>query len=494
MKDRKDIEDIKAEIKTLKLELSLLQRKINQKSIPVLIMIDGFGAAGIGQVISALISEMDPRHFKVHVFDQETETEKRRPKLWRFWNHFPQKGKMAIFDKSYYTGMFYDCGLSKKAMARDLQIYRETEKMLVDDGYLVLKFFLDIDKKVQKKRLDKLSKNPSTAFRVNKYDLKENKDHKKYKHHFYKLVGKSDFTFAPWQVVDANDMDEACYQVLNQVKLALEEALNRPGREKVDSQRDYQARFSLRDIDLNTPPMEAAEYKIKLKKLQKEARDLAYLMYIHKIPTILVFEGWDAAGKGGAIKRLLKKVDPRGYEVVPIAAPSPYDQSMHYLSRFYRHLPKTGHMALFDRSWYGRLMVERVEGFAEPCQWQRAFDEINSFERSLTDWGALVLKFFIHIDQETQLGRFHERQANPLKQYKITEEDWRNREKWEDYYGAISEMIDKTNQSCAPWIIVEGNDKKYARLKVLKTFIAGAKAALNHKPKDPIKGPVGPCS
>ncbi len=470
--------DIKEELKKIKLELNVLQRKLNKEGIPVIIMIDGFSAAGTGGVMSQLIFEMDPRHFKVHVFEKETETDLRMPLLWRFWNKFPQKGKISIFDKSYYSHILYDYKADKEYVKDILLTFEELEKMLVDDGFVIMKFFLDISEKEQKKRLKKLKKNKATRFRVSKDDLDQNANFKKVKKHIGKIIDESNFSFSPWRRVDSEDSDKAAYQVLKQVRNTLQSALDRKEKTEKIEIKPYKPKFSLDSIKLYGCVLEEKEYKKRLKALQKEAKKLAYLMYIKRIPTVLVFEGWDAAGKGGAIKRLLKRVDPRGYEVVPIAAPSSYDKNLHYLSRFYRHLPKTGHIALYDRSWYGRVMVERVEGFATEEEWSRAFDEIKSFEKALAHSGALVMKFFVHIDKETQLERFKAREANPLKNYKITDEDWRNREKWDEYRTAISEMIDRTDKKYAPWIIVEGNDKKYARIKVLESFVKGAKKAL----------------
>lgn len=470
---------IKEKIKNTKTELSILQRKISEKSLPVLIMLDGFSSAGIGDIISELIQEMDPRHFKVHVFHRETETELRKPKLWRFWNKFPAKGKISIFDKSYYSSIFNEYKLDKKLIEREIKNFKDTEKMLIDDGFILFKFFFDLNKKEQKNRLEKLKKSKVTRFRVSDFDIKENQKYDKYKKHFDEIIEKSNFKFSPWIRVDSDNLDKSTYIVLSKIKERLEQALKDTDSNKEYDYKSYDHCLILDNVELNTPLIKENDYNIRLTKLQKKAKTLAYKLYVKKIPTILVFEGWDAAGKGGAIKRLLKKIDPRGYEVVPISAPSTYDKSLHYLSRFYRHIPKTGHITLFDRSWYGRVMVERIEGFAKEHEWKRAFDEINSFENSLSDWGAMVIKYFIHIDKQTQLERFEERQKNPLKQYKITEEDWRNREKWDSYYLAISEMIKKTDKKNAPWVIVEGNDKRYARLKVLENFVNYAEIILS---------------
>ena len=217
---------------------------------------------------------------------------------------------------------------------------------------------------------------------------------------------------------------------------------------------------------------------------QKKLRILHNRIYRQKIPVIIAYEGWDAAGKGGNIKRIASALDPRGYEVIPIASPKPFELSRHYLWRFYNRLPKTGHITIFDRTWYGRVMVERLEGFCSEVDWKRAYNEINEFERELTDWGAVLLKFWIHIDKDTQLARFTERQNTPEKQWKITDEDWRNREKWDLYEEAINEMIQKTSTKTAPWHIIESNDKKYARIKTLKIVTEALEDALKKREKE----------
>ena len=217
--------------------------------------------------------------------------------------------------------------------------------------------------------------------------------------------------------------------------------------------------------------MEEAEYQEELDKLQKRLGELHNRLYRKRVPLIIAYEGWDAAGKGGNIKRITGALDPRGFEVHPIASPEPHEKARHYLWRFWTRLPKTGHIAIFDRTWYGRVMVERIEGFCSTNDWQRAYNEINEFEKELVDWGAVVIKFWVHIDKETQLERFNERQNTPEKQWKITDEDWRNREKWDAYEAAVNEMIQKTSTTYAPWHILESVDKKYARIKALKIVI-----------------------
>jgi len=242
----------------------------------------------------------------------------------------------------------------------------------------------------------------------------------------------------------------------------------------------------LETLDLNRK-LDRKDYVRELTRRQIQLRELGYQVYLQKRPVVILFEGWDAAGKGGAIKRITEKLDPRGYVVYPISAPQGEDKARHYLYRFWRRMPECGQIAIFDRSWYGRVMVERVEGFAADEAWKRAYAEINSFERQLVDFGAVVAKFWIHISREEQLKRFEERQASGYKAWKLTDEDWRNREKWGAYEDAVEEMLLKTSTRHAPWTLVEGNDKYWARTRVLSKLVGVLSKALDYKPGDPIE-------
>lgn len=237
---------------------------------------------------------------------------------------------------------------------------------------------------------------------------------------------------------------------------------------------------NLKDIDL-TVKLDKETYKKKLKTLQYEMLNVQQFLFNNKIGLILAFEGMDAAGKGGAIKRLTARIDPRGYVVHPIAAPQPHELRYNYLHRFWRKLPQHGQIAIFDRSWYGRVLVERIEGFASKKEWTRAYDEINAFEKLLTDENYIVLKFWLHVSNDEQLRRFKERENNPYKMWKLTEEDWRNREKWATYEQAANEMFEKTDKKNAPWILVSGNDKKHARIQVLEETLAHIKQQLKKR-------------
>ncbi|MGA2372134.1 MAG: polyphosphate kinase [Candidatus Korobacteraceae bacterium] len=242
----------------------------------------------------------------------------------------------------------------------------------------------------------------------------------------------------------------------------------------------------LETVDL-THTLDRESYVREVTRRQIQLRELGYQVYLQKRPVIIVFEGWDAAGKGGAIKRITEKLDPRGYVVYPISSPLGEDRTRHYLYRFWRRLPERGQIAIFDRSWYGRVLVERVEGFASEAEWKRAYKEINSFERQLADFGVILVKFWIHISREEQLRRFDERKAIGYKSWKLTEEDWRNREKWAAYEEAVEHMLVKTSTATAPWTLIEGNDKYWARTKVLAKLVKILSAQMGYEPADPLR-------
>ena len=281
---------------------------------------------------------------------------------------------------------------------------------------------------------------------------------------------------APWNVVHAEKREKTSVEIMEIVAGSLELALKKkaegPKAEVFEAPLppDRYKKGLLSKVDLSKT-LEADEHKKKLDKLQKKLELLHGELYQLRIPVILCFEGWDAAGKGGAIRRLTSHLDPRGYQVCPTASPSELEKSHHYLWRFWNHVPKAGHIAVFDRTWYGRVMVERIEGFCTESEWHRAYQEINDMEAHFANWGAVIVKFWIHIDKDEQERRFNDRMTNPEKRWKITDEDWRNREKWDDYVEAVNEMLEKTSTKQAPWVIVEGNSKYYARVKVLETVV-----------------------
>ena len=461
-------------------KLGLLQRECKDAGIPVILVFEGMGAAGKGVQINRLIQALDPRGFDVYACDRPTEDEQMRPFLWRYWTKTPAKGRIAVFDRSWYRSVQVDRfdGLTPEDKLGDAyQDILSFEKQLCDDGTVIMKFFLYIDKDEQKRRFKKLEGSKETSWRVTDEDWNRNKYFGRYLKMNEEMLEKTDTDYAPWVIIEAVDKDYAALKIDSTVMDRLEYELehSRPEEEKTAQGQEAKIRERFKNgvrsgIDLSKSLTEE-EYKTRLKKLQKRLAELHSELYRLRIPVVIGFEGWDAGGKGGAIKRLTSNLDPRGYRVNPTAAPNDIEKVHHYLWRFWNNVPKAGHIAVFDRTWYGRVMVERIEGFCSEAQWRRAYQEINEMESHMANAGAVVLKFWLHIDKDEQERRFRERQANPAKQWKITDEDWRNREKWDQYEEAVNEMLIRTSTTYAPWIVVEGNDKRYARVKVLQTVV-----------------------
>ena len=476
-----DKEEYEKRMKRLEPELGRLQRECRERKIPVMIVFEGYGASGKGAQIGALIHALDPRGFTVYPVNNETEEERLHPYLWRFWTKLPEAGRIALYDSSWYRKVLidrFDKKISDKEVERAYQSILSFEEQLTADGMVLIKFFLDIDKKEQKKRFKKLLESEDTAWRVSRQDLKRNEEFERYQKMNEEMILRTDTDYAPWNIIEAVDRRYATVKIYTLVAEALSGAIQKAAAPAEPQQpaplhtpTDAELQEStLSKVDLSLS-MEKEEYKKKLKKLQERIEELHGKLYRKRIPVVLGFEGWDAGGKGGAIKRLTERMDPRGYVVNPTASPNDIERAHHYLWRFWRAMPKAGHIAIFDRTWYGRVMVERIEGFCTAQEWQRAYREINEMERDLAREGAVVLKFWMQIDKEEQARRFKARQENPDKQWKITDEDWRNREKWDQYEEAVNEMLIRTSTSYAPWIIVEGNCKYYARIKVLETVV-----------------------
>lgn len=494
-------------------KLAQLQRTCKELGIPIMIIFEGWGASGKGTLINQLIRPLDPRGFQVFTIQKPNEEERMRPFLWRFFTKIPAKGRIHVFDRSWYQRIWDEGMRQDMKKEKRMTAYEEIhsfEELLTADGMVIIKFFLHISQGEQHKRLKKLEKNKETAWRVTEQDWQRNQEYDKYLRVCDEMIIHTDREEAPWTVIEATDREYAATKILNCVverleqaakkvrgerayqqekKLLAEEAAKNP--ENIQAQEILQQETAnmekissqfrtgvLHGVDLSKT-ISKAEYKKKLKKLQERLHDLHSEMYLKRVPVVLAFEGWDAGGKGGAIKRITENIDPRGYEVVPTASPNDIEKAHHYLWRFWNKMPKAGHMAIFDRTWYGRVMVERIEGFCTTDEWRRAYSEINNMEAHLASSGAIVLKFWMHIDKDEQARRFKERQETPEKQWKITDEDWRNREKWEEYEKAVDEMLVRTSTEYAPWIIVEANSKYYARIKVLETIVEALEKRLH---------------
>lgn len=475
-------------------KIGRLQRECQKWKIPVMIAFEGYGASGKGVQIGELIQALDPRGFQVYAVKNETEEERMHPFLWRFWTKMPAKGRIAIYDSSWYRKVLvdrFDGKTTGKEVDSAFRSIRSFEEQLTADGMVIIKIFLDIDQKEQKKRLQKLLDSKDTAWRVSKGDLKRNKHFEKYQAMNEEMLLRTDTAYAPWHIVEATDRKFATAKIYSIVAQTLEYKIKEAQAATMAKEEESEAMaLTVNDRLLKESVLSKAdltlsytkeEYKEKLDYLQKKLQKLHGELYQYRIPVVLGFEGWDAGGKGGAIKRLTQKMDPRGYVVHPTAAPNDIEKAHHYLWRFWTDMPKAGHVTIFDRTWYGRVMVERIEGFCSREEWQRAYKEINDMEADLAEADAVVLKFWMQIDKDEQARRFRDRQENPQKQWKITDEDWRNREKWDLYEEAVNEMLIRTSSPYAPWIVVEGNCKYYARIKVLETVVHAIEEKLREK-------------
>ncbi len=480
--EKPEEEELKTRLKTAREKLFGQQMLLKEHKIPVLVLVEGWGTAGKGSLIGQMIQNIDPRFFKVASMDQPTEEEKRKPFLCRHFARIPEAGKFMFLDSGWMdevTEMKVHGKMDQKTYEQRIDSIRRFERQLTDNGYLVIKFFCHISEKEQKKRIEALVGDIDTRWRVGENDKWQNKHYEKCLEVFDRYLEDTNTPSAPWYVIDAKSKKWAELQALEILTQGIEIALQNQSLAVPLLQNVFPLvkMPKLSEIALD-PAVEEKEYKEELDKLQSQLKELHNRLYRKKVPVVILYEGWDAAGKGGNIKRITEALDPRGFEVHPIASPEPYEKARHYLWRFWTKLPKTGHIAIFDRSWYGRVMVERLEGFCSENDWKRAYNEMNEFEKELHDWGAVIIKFWVQIDKDTQLERFTMRQNTPEKQWKITDEDWRNREKWDAYETAVNEMIQKTSTSYAPWHILESVDKKYARLKALKIVIRELEKAL----------------
>ena len=475
-----DKSNLKAEIKALREKLLAQQQLVRSSALPVIVLVEGWAAAGKGSLINELISEIDPRFYNVTSPAIVPQSEERYPFLYPYAKAIPENGKIMFYDSGWMDGAVYKFlrrEITKKQYKEIIRSVNEFERQLRDGGYLVLKLFLHIGREEQKERLAALRDNHETEWRVTENDLWQHQEYNLFRdtyEEFMEETGK----LLPWHILDGTRRRQSSRDALRLLTDAIDEGLEK-GRyvgKPFKEEFDLLTMPRLSEIDLS-PVIEEKEYKKELDRLQARLGELHNTIYRKKIPVILCYEGWDAAGKGGNIRRVARPLDPRGFDVIPIASPEPHELNRQYLWRFWTRLPRSGHICIFDRTWYGRVMVERLEGFCKEDDWKRAFNEINEFERQLTDWGAVVLKFWIQIDQDTQLARFTDRQNTPEKQWKLTEEDWRNREKWPQYEEAINEMLQKTSTENAPWFIIESNDKKYARIKTLKIIIKALEKA-----------------
>ncbi|MEI7841461.1 MAG: polyphosphate:AMP phosphotransferase [Gallionellaceae bacterium] len=476
-----------AEVPKLREALLDAQFDLAEKAkFPVIILIGGVDGAGRGETVNLLNEWMDPRYIRTHGMGEPSDEEMERPMMWRFWQALPPKGRIGVFLGSWYTWPILNrvMGFTKTAeLDQSLERAKRLEKMLTDEGALIIKFWLHLSKDKQEARLKLLEKNPKTRWRVTKRDWDHYKLYDKFLKVHESVIRHTSTAEAPWIIVEGA---EAHYRSLTVGKVILEAIRKRIAETEEKKKAVVRAApllpsidklHILKTLDL-TQKIEKKKFNEELEKYQGKLAMLTRDPRFKQITVVAVFEGNDAAGKGGSVRRITSAVDARQYQVVPIAAPTEEERAQPYLWRFWRHIPRKGRITIFDRSWYGRVLVERVEKFCSEADWMRAYHEINDFEAQLDRHKVVVVKFWLTISKDEQLRRFEERKKTGFKRFKITDEDWRNREKWEDYEQAICDMVDRTSTNVAPWTLVEANDKNFARIKVLKTLCQRIEAAI----------------
>lgn len=464
--------------------LALQYALLEKAAFPVVIVIGGVDGAGKGETVNVLNEWMDPRHIVTTAFGERSDEERERPRMWRYWRALPPKGRIGILFGAWHTDPILDrvAGrIGAGAFARACERVARFERMLVDEGALLLKFWFHLSKKAQKKRLAALEADAKTRWRVTDTDWERFKHYDQFREVSAEALRRTGAGHASWTIVEGAD---AHFRYLT-VGRALAEALERrlgqdatpPARALPALAAPVDGRTVLSSLDYGQT-LDRKAYQQALEIWQGRLSLLSRDRRFRDRSAVAVFEGVDAAGKGGAIRRVAWTLDARHYRVVPVAAPTEEERAQPYLWRFWRHLPRQGRVTIFDRSWYGRVLVERVEGICTDADWQRAYGEINDFEEELTQAGAIVTKFWMTITPEEQLRRFRAREQSAFKSFKITAEDWRNREKSSAYERAACEMFDQTGTEAVPWVLVPANDKYFARIMVLQTLSERIEAAL----------------
>ena len=461
----------------LRAELLEAQVRFREVGFPVILLFAGVDGAGKGETTNVLNEWMDPRWILTRAYAEPSEEELERPEFWRYWRDLPGNGELGVFLSAWYSQPLLDRvhgRISESELDGRLERILSFERTLANSGAVILKCWMHLGRKPQKKRLESLEKDPLQSWRVTKRDWEHWKMYGDFVSAAERIIMRTSTGQAPWVIIEGADRNFRSLEVGTRLVEAIERRLAAPGEHASDPAPEPEASergariLVLSSLDL-TKKLEKKNYTRKRDELQARLNLLHRKARDRKMSVALVFEGWDAAGKGGAIRRITPALDARDYQVIQIAAPSDEEKAHHYLWRFWRHLSRTGRFMIFDRSWYGRVLVERVEGFATDLEWRRAYAEINAFEQQLVAYGIVLVKFWLHVSPEEQARRFQSRADFPYKRWKLTDEDWRNREKRGRYELAVNDMIERTSTPIAPWVLVEAEDKRYARIKVLES-------------------------
>jgi AMP-polyphosphate phosphotransferase len=475
-------EQYDAELPSLRAAMLDAQQRLRKADFAVVVLVNGSDGGGKSETVNALHEWFDGRFLRSECYGPPTEEERAHPEFWRYWLWLPPAGRIGVYSGSWYAKPVADHVAGKLS---DLELAERTarinsfERTLTDGGTLFVKLWFHLGKKAQRKRLKALESDKMTRYRVSKRDWKNHARYEKVVSASEQVISQTSTAHAPWHVVDGEDMRyrnvAAARLILDAIETRLSQVRSAPPPVQLPPIADPDTLLDRLDL---SQALAKHDYETRIAQLQGRVDQLVRKLHARKKSAILVFEGSDAAGKGGAIRRITWALDARAYRVIPISAPSDEERSHHYLWRFWRHLPRRGRLTIFDRSWYGRVLVERVEGFAREAEWQRAYQEINEFERELLRSRVVLVKFWLQISLEEQARRFDARATDPTKRYKITPEDYRNREQANQYEAAAAEMIARCSPPDAPFTLVEANDKLFGRVKVLETVCERLEAAL----------------
>ncbi|MEE4660416.1 MAG: polyphosphate:AMP phosphotransferase [Halieaceae bacterium] len=469
----------------LRRELLQLQFELEGRDFPVIVIVSGVEGAGKGSVVHRLNAWMDPRLIQTQAFWDHSDEEETRPYFWRFWRNLPAHGRIGIFFGSWYTRPIIQAAageLSDAEFSREMTTIADFERMLVADGALIIKLWFHLPEALAAQRVkEDRVRELTEAHLAEVEDIDFSKRFKDLRRTSERAIRATDGGHAPWHLIESTDDN---YRDLTAAQIVLQSLRDRLADGHNGERITPNIHLANRDQPtvLDRIPADAAlaaeDYRNELVKLQKRLEKLAWRARKQDVACVALFEGWDAAGKGSAIRRVTDAIDPRLFQLHQFAAPTDEERAHHYLWRFWRRLGRDGNFTLFDRSWYGRVLVERVEGYATEVEWLRSYAEINRFEEQLVNHGSVVLKFWLHITPEEQLARFQAREATPHKRHKITDDDWRNRSKWDAYAAAVNDMVVHTSTADCPWTLIPGNDKRYARIEILRRFCDALSARL----------------